>query len=100
MARTALTADEVATRIPAVPEWTVADNKLNRTFVFKDFTSAFGFMTRAAIEAEKLNHHPNWSNVWSRVEVELWTHDAGGLTDLDFKLAAAMDGHAKSSGLK
>ena len=62
-----------------------------RTFVFKDFNEAFGFMTRAALIAEKMDHHPEWSNVYKTVEVTLSTHDAGGLTELDVKLAAAMD---------
>ncbi len=62
-----------------------------KTFVFKDFNEAFGFMSRAALVAEKMDHHPEWSNVYKTVEVTLSTHDAGGLTDLDIKLAAAMD---------
>ena len=62
-----------------------------RTFTFKDFNAAFGFMTRAALVAEKMNHHPEWLNVWNRVEVTLTSHDAGGLTERDLKLAEAMD---------
>jgi 4a-hydroxytetrahydrobiopterin dehydratase len=62
-----------------------------RTFVFKDFNEAFGFMARAALVAEKLDHHPEWSNVYKTVEVTLSTHDAGGLTELDIKLAETMD---------
>jgi 4a-hydroxytetrahydrobiopterin dehydratase len=62
-----------------------------RKFVFKDFNEAFGFMARAALVAEKLDHHPDWSNVYKTVEVTLSTHDAGGLTELDIKLAEAMD---------
>jgi 4a-hydroxytetrahydrobiopterin dehydratase len=62
-----------------------------RKFVFKDFNEAFGFMARAALVAEKLDHHPEWSNVYKTVEVTLSTHDAGGLTELDIKLAEAMD---------
>src|ERR1700746_2598383 len=64
---------------------------ITRKFVFKDFSEAFGFMTRAALVAEKLDHHPEWSNVYKTVEVTLSTHDAGGLTDLDVRLAEAMD---------
>ena len=59
--------------------------------MFKDFSAAFGFMTRAALAAERMNHHPEWFNVWNRVEVTLSTHDAGGLTERDLKLAEAMD---------
>ncbi len=62
-----------------------------RKFVFKDFNAAFGFMTRAALVAEKLDHHPEWFNVYKTVEVTLSTHDAGGVTELDVKLAEAMN---------
>src|SRR5215210_544858 len=64
---------------------------LTRKFVFKDFNEAFGFMTRAALVAEKMDHHPEWFNVYKTVEVTLSTHDAGGLTELDVQLASAMD---------
>ena len=64
---------------------------IRRTFTFADFNEAFGFMTRAALVAEKLDHHPEWFNVYKNVEVTLATHDAGGVTDLDIKLAEAMD---------
>ena len=64
---------------------------IGKKFVFKDFNAAFGFMTRAALVAEKLDHHPEWFNVYKTVDVTLSTHDAGGVTDLDIKLAAEMD---------
>jgi len=64
---------------------------ITRTFTFADFNEAFGFMTRAALVAEKMNHHPEWSNTYKTVEVVLTTHEAGGLTDRDFALAEAMD---------
>jgi 4a-hydroxytetrahydrobiopterin dehydratase len=64
---------------------------ITKKFVFADFNQAFGFMTRAALAAEKLDHHPEWFNVYKNVEVTLSTHDAGGLTELDIKLAEAMD---------
>jgi 4a-hydroxytetrahydrobiopterin dehydratase len=64
---------------------------ITRKFVFKDFNQAFGFMTRAALVAEKMDHHPEWFNVYKTVEVTLSTHDAGGVTELDIKLAEAMD---------
>ena len=64
---------------------------ITRTFVFKDFNEAFGFMARSALVAEKLDHHPEWSNVYNRVEVTLSTHDAGGVTERDVKLAQAMN---------
>ena len=64
---------------------------ITKTFVFADFNAAFGFMTRVALVAEKTDHHPEWSNVYKTVNVTLSTHDAGGLTELDIKLAEAMD---------
>ena len=66
-------------------------NAITRTLKFADFSEAFGFMTRVALAAEKLDHHPEWSNVWNRVEITLSTHDAGGLTDRDLKLAKIID---------
>jgi len=72
--------------------WQEKDNKLTRTFEFSDFQEAFVFMTRVAFLAEKQNHHPNWSNVYNKVEIELTTHDAGNvITEKDRKLAAAID---------
>ena len=70
---------------------TAGRDAITKKFVFKDFNQAFGFMTRAALIAEKMDHHPEWFNVYKMVEVTLSTHDAGGLTDLDVKLAEAMD---------
>jgi len=72
--------------------WKEDDNKLKKKFQFKDFSEAFGFMTRVAILAEKMNHHPTWTNTWNMVSFELSTHDAGNkVTDKDHKLAAAID---------
>lgn len=73
--------------------WALAADGLSisKTFKFRNFVEAFGFMTEAALAAEKFNHHPEWFNVYSRVEVKLTTHDAGGLTDHDVKLAKAME---------
>jgi len=72
--------------------WTEENNKLYRKFQFADFSEAFAFMTRVAIEAEKMNHHPYWSNVWNTVEIWLSTHDAGDIvTDLDHQLAKRID---------
>lgn len=72
-------------------EWSIIGGKLHKTFTFKNFIDAFGFMTRAAIHAEKINHHPEWSNVYNRVAVDLITHESGGITELDFQLAKKMD---------
>lgn len=85
---TALTANEQQERLIGIPGWEIEDAALLRTFKFPSFVAAFGFMASAAILAEKLNHHPEWSNVYNRVEVRLTTHDVGGLSDLDFELAA------------
>lgn len=72
--------------------WTEENNRLKKTFRFKDFQEAFAFMTRVAFLAEKHDHHPNWSNVYNNVTIELTTHDAGNLvTEKDHKLAAAID---------
>ena len=82
-----------ASALAKLTGWTEVQGRdaITRKFVFKDFNEAFGFMARAALVAEKMDHHPEWSNVWNRVEVTLSTHSAGGLTDLDLKLAEAMD---------
>lgn len=72
--------------------WSVVDDKLHKVFEFRDFVAAFGFMSSAALIAESMSHHPDWSNVYNRVTVNLSTHDAGGITELDFELARRMDG--------
>ena len=87
----ALAADEIQSRLEKLDGWTLRDGKLHRGFRFADFGEAMGFMTRAALVAEKLDHHPEWSNVYDRVSVDLTTHDANGLTELDFTLARAMN---------
>ena len=89
--------DDRAQALAQVPAWTLVDGRdaISRSFKFKDFNEAFGFMTRAALLAERMSHHPEWFNVWNRVDVTLSTHDAGGLTELDIKLAAAMDAYAE-----
>ena len=81
------------TALARLPGWSEVKGRdaISRKFVFQDFSQAFGFMTRAALVAEKLYHHPEWFNVYKNVEVTLSTHDAGGLTELDIKLAEAMD---------
>ena len=84
---------EIAQLVTELPGWTLRADGLaiERAFRFGDFSEAFGFMTRAALVAEKMDHHPEWFNVYKTVEVTLSTHDAGGLTDRDVKLAEAMD---------
>ncbi len=81
-----------------LPEWRVVEGRdaITRTLKFADFSAAFGFMSRVALAAEKLDHHPEWTNVWNRVEITLSTHDAGGLTERDVKLARIIDTLAAS----
>ena len=73
------------------PQWRLEQQKLSRSILFKDFNEAFGFMSRVALLAEAMNHHPEWFNVWNRVDIQLTTHDAGGISALDFELAAKID---------
>ncbi|MDH3585438.1 MAG: 4a-hydroxytetrahydrobiopterin dehydratase [Phycisphaerae bacterium] len=82
-----LSAEQIQSALSDLPGWSVQDEKLHREFQFKDFSEAFGFMARAALAAESMNHHPDWSNVWNRVVVDLVTHDAGGITENDVNLA-------------
>ncbi|HLT92627.1 MAG TPA: 4a-hydroxytetrahydrobiopterin dehydratase [Woeseiaceae bacterium] len=86
-----LSDDDIANRLRELDGWSLVDGKLTREFRFQDFTRAFGFMASAALEAEKLDHHPEWSNVYNKVHVALVTHSAGGITDLDFTLAKKLD---------
>ncbi|MEQ8272414.1 MAG: 4a-hydroxytetrahydrobiopterin dehydratase [Deltaproteobacteria bacterium] len=83
--------DELKTHLAKVPAWSIVDGKLHRDLKFDDFTAAFGFMAKVALYAEKMDHHPEWSNVYNRVSIDLTTHDAGGLTELDFALAERID---------
>jgi 4a-hydroxytetrahydrobiopterin dehydratase len=91
---TKLTNEQAAEHMKALPDWELGRDRIKRTFRFKDFVEAFGWMSSVALVAERMNHHPEWRNVWATVEVELSTHDAGGLTELDMKLASAMDAMA------
>ena len=93
-----LTTDQIASA--ALPDWSYSSERggcLSRNFVFADFVQAFGFMTQLALHAEKMNHHPEWSNVYNRVNIVLTTHDAGGLTERDITLARLADGLARLS---
>lgn len=85
-----LSDDQVTERLGDLPGWERVDDAIEREFEFDDFVQAFGFMTSCAIVAQSMNHHPEWSNVYRTVSVRLSTHDAGGLTDLDFDLASKM----------
>jgi 4a-hydroxytetrahydrobiopterin dehydratase len=88
-----LTTDARKAALTKLNGWSEVSGRdaITRKFTFKDFSQAFGFISRAALVAEKMNHHPEWFNVYKTVEVTLSTHDAGGVTELDFKLAEAMD---------
>jgi len=90
MDRRLLTPEALNAALDELPGWQVRGGRLHREFRFADFGQAFAFMTRVAGVAERLNHHPDWSNSYSRVTVELFTHDAGGLTALDVELAREM----------
>jgi len=78
---------EIENALRALPGWSLVDGKLHRELRFPDFSAAFGFMTRVALAAEQRNHHPEWSNVWNRVTIDLVTHDASGITERDVALA-------------
>ena len=86
-------------KLISFPDWSLTEDgsAISRKFVFGNFSEAFGFMARSALVAEKLNHHPDWRNVYKSVDVLLTTHDAGGLTELDFKLAERMNAIAGES---
>lgn len=88
-----LGSDERSELSRKLPQWTIVPGRdaITRTYQFRDFKEAFAFMTQCALLAEQMNHHPEWLNVWNRVEVTLSTHDAGGLTTLDLDLAKSMD---------
>jgi 4a-hydroxytetrahydrobiopterin dehydratase len=96
-----LSAEARKSALKGLPGWadTTGREAIERTFVFKDFNEAFGFMSRAALVAEKNDHHPEWRNVYKTVEVVLATHDAGGLTVLDIELAKAMNAIAAQLGV-
>lgn len=87
MSRQKLSDAEIAAELAKLPGWSVASGKLHREFTCQDFSEAFGKMARVALAAEKMDHHPDWSNVWNKVTVDLVTHSSGGITQLDFALA-------------
>ncbi|WP_276313244.1 4a-hydroxytetrahydrobiopterin dehydratase [Pararobbsia silviterrae] len=93
---TKLTAEERKSKLSALPGWepAVGRDALQKSFRFEDFNAAFGFMTRIAIKAQEMNHHPEWFNVYNRVEITLSTHEAEGITQRDIDLAAFINGIA------
>jgi 4a-hydroxytetrahydrobiopterin dehydratase len=86
-----LTDDIIAQRIENLPDWRVEDGELCKDYTFPDFITAMDFMARLVPTAERLNHHPNWSNTYNKISIRLTTHEAGGLTDNDFLLAEAAE---------
>lgn len=86
---------EIMSGLAALPEWTLVNGKLHREYKFPEFSHAIGFMATTAPAIEKMNHHPEWANVYNRVTVDLMTHDAGGVTRKDLELAALLEGIAK-----
>jgi 4a-hydroxytetrahydrobiopterin dehydratase len=91
-----LPVEDLKSALKRLPDWRLAEGReaITRKFQFVDFDAAFAFMTRAALKAAEMDHHPEWFNVYNKVEVTLVTHDAGGVTNKDIELATAMDGYA------
>jgi 4a-hydroxytetrahydrobiopterin dehydratase len=87
----AFTQEEIADELRALPLWRLENARLRRDFVFADFVEAFGFMTRVALLAERADHHPEWSNVYKRVSIQLSTHEVSGISERDTQLAAEID---------
>ena len=87
----ALTAEQITLALRELPDWTAREGSLHRSLQFPDFVAAFGFMSAMALVSEGLNHHPEWRNVYGRVEITLNTHDVGGITELDLKWARRAD---------
>ncbi len=92
-----LAEQEIRQRIAELKGWQLVDDKLEKEFVFRDFVEAFGFMAQVALLAEKQNHHPEWSNVYNRVRIALTTHELDGISERDFRLAAAIE-HTVGNG--
>ncbi len=86
-----LSPKELEEVLNSLTKWQLKDGRIHREFIFKDFIAAFGFMSQVAIYAEKLNHHPEWFNVYKKVVIDLSTHDVNGISNLDIELAKAID---------
>ena len=91
MGLTKLSSEEINNELNNLSGWNIIDGKLHKDFQFENFNQAFGFMTRAAMEIEKINHHPEWFNVYNKLSVDLMTHDAGGITKNDIDLAKILN---------
>ena len=86
-----LSEEQIKTELAGLPGWSILNGKLHKDFVFDDFIEAFGFMCKAAIHIEKINHHPEWFNVYNKISIDLVTHDAGGITQNDIDLARTLN---------
>ena len=86
-----LSDEQIQQALNTLPGWSIIDSKLHKDFEFESFNEAFGFMTRASMEIEKMNHHPEWFNVYNKLRVDLTTHDAGGITQNDINLAKILN---------
>jgi 4a-hydroxytetrahydrobiopterin dehydratase len=91
MTMTKLSDEQIRNELGNLPGWNVVNGKLHKEFIFKDFIEAFGFMTTAALHIEKMNHHPEWFNVYNKIKIDLVTHDAGGITQNDVNLAKTLN---------
>ena len=91
MGLTKLSDEQIKEELANLPGWSLVNGKLHKDFVFKDFIEAFGFMSTAALHIEKMNHHPEWFNVYNKIKVDLTTHDAGGITQNDINLARILN---------
>ena len=91
MALTKLSEEQIKEELANLSGWSIVNGKLHKDFVFKDFIEAFGFMSTAALHIEKMNHHPEWFNVYNKIKVDLTTHDAGGITQNDINLARILN---------
>lgn len=91
MAAEPLSPEQISALVQQMPAWSLVNGKLHRELRFADFNEAFGFISRVALIAEAMGHHPEWSNVWNRVVIDLTTHDTGGLSTLDAELARRID---------
>lgn len=95
MATEKLSDEQIKKELSNLPGWNVTNGKLHKDFIFKDFIEAFGFISKAAIHIEKMNHHPEWFNVYNKIKVDLVTHDASGITQNDIDLAKILNSLAK-----
>lgn len=90
-----LSDEQIKKELVSLPDWSIVNGKLHKDFVFQDFIEAFGFMSKASMHIEKMNHHPEWFNVYNKLKVDLVTHDAGGITQNDINLARILNSLAK-----